>query len=45
VTVTSVAPIAGGATLVDLRVQTAAARDDGSGLAAVLDWRPVAVLA
>jgi acyl dehydratase len=45
VTVTSVAPIAGGATLVDLRVQTAGARGDGTALGAVLDWRPVAVLA
>jgi acyl dehydratase len=45
VTVTAVAPLAGGAALVDLRVQTAAARGDGIELGAVLDWRPVAVLA
>jgi acyl dehydratase len=45
VTVTTVQPIAGGAALVGLRVQTAAARGDGAGRDAVLDWRPVAVLA
>jgi acyl dehydratase len=46
VTVEALEPLAGGdGALVDLRVETAADRADGSGRDAVLDWRLVAVMA